>query len=500
MIIAEAGQATISPRSATARAEFERQFVALYKAAGSPPLRTLAASARQRAHSVKNSQHVGPVSAQRISDWKSGRNVPARFEVLLPVLLVLIDHIRRRKERIQPDLVSLKAWKALWEHAQPAKTRRSSAAAGSPFRGAAHYTHADRADFTGRDRAVQDVIALVDAATNATGSERLVALIGATGAGKTSLLEAGLAPALRSSGTWRWSVLTTQFGDDPVGSLEAVTARSVQLHREAAEHPAGDRSARQLVIIDGFEIFTSPRLARETQLAVLRLLLSLTEVAVVMLSLRADGAAGCREFPVLADTLACRGYQLGALDLDELRTVITEPARRHGIKIEPGVEELLLTAIVGSITARRRRGPGEGSALSILSVTMHAIWSEREPTRLTVASYRRVGGVEGVLHRAADTVWEELSVTERPHAKRIILALISVRRDADETRRRVPHAELHDIIGESSVRAAVLDKLVQSRLVTIAADHACLSHDLILTWPRLTEWLDAELPAVAIAG
>ncbi|MFE7743024.1 hypothetical protein [Nocardia sp. NPDC057455] len=486
MVVAAASQEVLIAGGASPRAKFERQFVALYAAAGSPSLRALAASAQQRAQSV-NAQHAGPVSAQRISDWKAGRNVPARFETLLPVLLVLIDRVRRRRAEIRSDLVSLRLWKTLWEHAKPATMRRAAAAAGSPFRGAAHYTGADTAFFTGRDRAIREVTALVDAAADARGHQRLLALVGATGTGKTSLLEAGLAPALRSSTTSRWEVRTTRLGDDAVGSLEAAIAESARRGRSAGD--------RQLVIIDGFEWFTAPCRDDETQASVVRLLLSLTEVAVVLISLRADGVVGCRRFPVLADTLARRSYLLAAMDLDELRTVITEPPRRHGIKVEPGVEELLLTAIVGGIHRRRRRV--EASTLSILSATMHAIWQEREATRLTVAGYRRVGGVEGVLHEAAESVWAELSARQRSHAKRLILSLVSVRRDADEARRRVSYPELSCLMSGSADRAAVLERLIESRLVTIAADHVCLSHDLVLAWPRLTEWLEAGRPAAA---
>lgn len=428
---------------------------------------------------MTNAKHGGPVSAQRISDWKAGRNVPARFESLLPVLLVLIDRARRRSDAIRPELVNLRLWKTLWEHAQPVTIRKASTAGESPFRGVAHYTGADSEFFTGRDRAVRDVTALVDAAAKARGHRRLVALVGAAGTGKTSLLEAGVTPALMSSTTAPWEVLTTRLDDDAVAALEATLAGAQRL-----------LGGRHLVIIDGFEMFASSCLDHETRVSIVRLLLSLTEVAVVLLSVRADGVAGCGRFPELADTLARRSYLLDAMDLDELRTVITEPPKRHGIKVEPGIEELLLTAIVGSITHPRRRNV-EASTLSILSVTMHAIWQEREATRLSVAGYRRIGGVEGVLHDAAESVWKELAPSQRSHAKRLILGLVSVRRDTDETRRRVSHAELSCLVGNSPAPAAVLDRLVRARLISVADDHVCLSHDLLLTWPRLMEWLEA---------
>lgn len=94
-----------------ARREFAESFAELHRRAGSPPLRGVASAARERAHAGKYGG--SPVSAQRISDWKAGRNVPANFDTLRPVLLVLSDRARRRDER-RADLLDVRSWRRLW--------------------------------------------------------------------------------------------------------------------------------------------------------------------------------------------------------------------------------------------------------------------------------------------------------------------------------------------------------------------------------------------------
>ncbi|WP_307188852.1 VOC family protein [Nocardia anaemiae] len=110
-------------RSGAARQEFAQSFASLYEMAGSPSLRVVASSARGR---VSPETPIS-VSAQRISDWKAGRNVPARFEALKPVLLVLCERARRRGP-VASRLLDLRAWRLLWRAAQrPREGRRAEA-------------------------------------------------------------------------------------------------------------------------------------------------------------------------------------------------------------------------------------------------------------------------------------------------------------------------------------------------------------------------------------
>lgn len=104
-----------------ARQEFAHQFGSLYEAGGSPPLRLLATAARQRRQIIRGAAAPAPASAQRISDWKSGRNVPYRFESLVPVLVVLVERARRRGNTSGVEM-SVRGWKQIWERARDSKS------------------------------------------------------------------------------------------------------------------------------------------------------------------------------------------------------------------------------------------------------------------------------------------------------------------------------------------------------------------------------------------
>ncbi|MFQ6397844.1 ATP-binding protein [Nocardia sp. KC 131] len=470
------------------RQDFALRFNALYAAGGGPPLRLLASAARKRAHVVRGTAQPVPVSvsAQRISDWKAGRNVPSRFEALLPVLLVLVDAARRRGQVSRVELVNLRLWKQLWGQAHASRPRRTTLNVTCPFPGAAPYSRSDRAEFTGRDDAIGHLVRLVGNAAVGKGPERLVALTGAARVGKSSLLQAGLVPVLEARS---WTVQTVVFGIDPVRPLAEALGRL-----ESADPLDG---GSRLLVIDQFERFFSARMDDDARKVLLTLIERLTAVSVVLISLRSSCLASCSDYPLLGDMAEHRGYLLEAMRSDDLRTVVTEPARRHGIKVEAGLEELLLAAIgrVRGDGARIRSEPGE---LLILSRALHAMWGQREGVRLTVSGYRKAGGVEGVVHTAATNMWDRFTSPERAIARRVLLALVSVRGDAADTRRRVPHRELARLAGSEPIGVTVLDTLVDEGMIIVGVDDAHLSHDLILTWPPLAEWVDRERPAMLV--
>ncbi|GAB2640252.1 hypothetical protein GCM10027088_15470 [Nocardia goodfellowii] len=345
------------------------------------------------------------------------------------------------------------------------------------------------------------MVALVHKSSTAVGVERLIGLVGATGSGKTSLLEAGLAPALESSRGREWTVLSVCLGLDPVQSVSDTVSPWSALSR--ANTPASDTDSsagdRRLLIIDGFEVFFSPLLTDETRETMLRLLVNLTEVAVVLISVSSDCRTACASYPILADALAHRSYALEPMDSDELRSVISEPPRQVGVKVESGLEEVLLTLILGS-RVRRLSGRHQNSDVALISMTMDAMWPQREGLRLTIAGFRRIGGIEGVLHQAADACWSDLSSAQQHCAKRLILNLVSIRADSDDARRRFPCGQLGQILGSTAAATVTLKILLRARLITMADDEVYLSHDLMLTWPRLTTWLEDERTALQPAS
>ncbi|MFB7931882.1 hypothetical protein ACFC4C_22555 [Streptomyces sp. NPDC056039] len=189
-----------------ARTAFAERLALLYKEAGNPPLKRVS-EAVVRLQRVDERGRPVRVSSQRISDWRRARNVPAQFAALAAVLLVLIPEARRsRPTPVSPGLYDLGQWQRLWEQAvadpvgerpeaSPAEEPDPPAPGGvCPYRGLASYRREDARWFFGRERSTEAIVAQLGSVADAGG---LVMLVGASGAGKSSLLNAGLVPALR---------------------------------------------------------------------------------------------------------------------------------------------------------------------------------------------------------------------------------------------------------------------------------------------------------------
>ncbi|MDX2604101.1 hypothetical protein PV330_29330 [Streptomyces caniscabiei] len=237
-----------------ARTAFAERLALLYKEAGNPPLKSVSESV-VRLQRVDERGRPVRVSAQRISDWRRARNVPAQFAALAAVLQVLIPEARRaRPVPVTKGLYEMAQWQRLWERAlaDPAGERPADSASGTaagpsgavpdeqapgegsplpggvcPYRGLASYRQQDARWFFGRERSTDALVELLRAAGRTGG---LVMLVGASGAGKSSLLHAGLVPALRdgaldaggagsAGGRRGGEVLQLVPGADPVGEL-----------------------------------------------------------------------------------------------------------------------------------------------------------------------------------------------------------------------------------------------------------------------------------------
>ncbi|MFD9393854.1 AAA family ATPase [Streptomyces sp. NPDC060000] len=197
-----------------ARTAFAERLALLYKEAGNPPLKRVSETVA-RLQRVDERGRPVRVSTQRISDWRRARNVPAQFAALAAVLHVLIPEARRaRPAPVSAGLYDVVQWQRLWERAvadpvvgevpvasvqeegeRPAAEAQGVPGGVCPYRGLASYREQDAQWFFGRERSTE---ALVAQLRSAEGSGGLVMLVGASGAGKSSLLSAGLVPALQN--------------------------------------------------------------------------------------------------------------------------------------------------------------------------------------------------------------------------------------------------------------------------------------------------------------
>ncbi|MBY8861638.1 hypothetical protein K7711_34540 [Nocardia sp. CA2R105] len=495
-----AGRGRLRP---SPRTQFSERFVELFEAAGNPTLRRVAAASGARMRAARASGQPGGVPVQRISDWKAGRNVPAKFETLLPVLLTLIDEARKSSRPVRPALLDVREWQRLWTASNEWDPNSDAADVVCPYLGLSAYRAEDAEVFFGRTRPTTELAELVRTTTE-SGDGGMVLLVGASGAGKSSLLQAGLIPALADP-VREWAVATMTPGDDPVAALLSAITDSGGNDPGETDSDTADpiasaleqwgRGRRRLLVVDQLEeLFTLCRdeFRRETFLSILENLAirGESDTTAVVLAVRADFYARCLDEPVLEDALKHRSYLLGPMRLDELAEALTKPAEVAGYKLESGLDELVISELCGLGGGGDRRSYDPG-ALPLVSHVMEAVWQRREGSRLTIDGYRSAGGVLGSVSATAEKAWAQLTDFQQGVGKQVLLGLVAVGDDSRDTRRKVSRAEL--LRQTVDAADAALDALARTRLITLEADIAYLTHEIVLdAWPRLRSWIDAD--------
>ena len=378
-----------------------------------------------------------------------------------------------------------------------------------PYKGLNFFDENDADLFVGREaltsRLTQRVLAL--ASPKLPPGSHFLAIVGASGSGKSSLVRAGLIPSLRwnqKAADWQIHVLTPTAR--PLESLAseltgessfAATAglmddlarepRSLQLF--ARERARSHKSPRILLVVDQFEeLFALCRSEPERKAFIDNLLTAASEAdgpALVLLTLRADFYDHCAAYPRLREALAEHQEYIGSMNRDELRRVIEEPAQRGHWELEPGLVELLLQD-VGE----------EPGALPLLSHALLETWERRRGRAMTLGGYISAGGVRGAIAETAEAVFtDQFTPEQQAIARRIFLQLTELGDEmaAGNTRRRAGLSELIVNPDEADVTQAVLDSLANARLIAMSEDSVEVAHEaLIREWPRLRLWLQDD--------
>ncbi|WP_067670021.1 ATP-binding protein [Nocardia miyunensis] len=471
----------------SARSEFARRLSALHRAAGAPSLRNVAMLAQLRAKEAGETRSA-LASAQRISDWLSGRNVPARFESLLPVLQVLGARAKRRTGNAG-EAVNTRAWRMLWTAARSSPADATGATTQRPYP-VGDYTEQHEAIFFGRRRALTTLLTMVRMSATPQRRADVIVLTGASGVGKTSLLRAALVPALRSEGG-RWAVTILTAGRDPLATSARTFGDTADLavggpDLEVVRQWAGE--ARPVLIVDQFEQLYRPEIDPTERAALLIWLKQVSTIGTVLISIRSDDLVSCAQYPWLADAVQHNSFTLNPMLRPELTSVIVGPVRSCGAAVDPGVVDLLLTALDPDRPSLDRTvsSPGE---LAVLSATMRSLWAAHTGERIDVAAYRKVGGPAGEIARIAEHRWAELTPDEQVDARQLLLALIAVHRDGSYSRRRIPTADLLRIAARTGSGRDLVDRLIRTRLIVVEVRHADLLHDTLLSWDRLRGWI-----------
>ncbi|GIH23908.1 hypothetical protein Aph01nite_22180 [Acrocarpospora phusangensis] len=209
--------------------------------------------------------------------------------------------------------------------------------------------------------------------------------------------------------------------------------------------------------------------------------------AVVVLGLRSDFYTPCADHPWLRAALETGQILVGPMSEAQVREAILFPARDVGLRAEAGLAELLLRdlGLPGGYQAGR---------LPLLAHALRATWQQRHGQTLTVAGYRATGGIHHAVSATAERLYTGLDAAGQRAARALFLRLARIGDDADDTRRRMPRAELLEASGPSSAEVtAVIDAFTRGRLLTHHQDTVEITHEALLhAWPRLRQWIDAD--------
>lgn len=433
---------------------------------------------------------------------------------------------------------------------QPPPEERSDAHC--PYRGLSAFTAQDAGWFFGRERVTA---ALVERVFERIGSGPLL-LVAPSGAGKSSLLNAGLVPALRRSGGFpmpgadEWPVVMFTPTAQPLRELLDCTAKVVgsdlgldagqlcdrpealleAVHRlsggrvpdgpgAADGRPArepGDRRpppVRPVLIVDQFEELFTLCPDEDERRAFVRVLTAVAtsrprstgyDAAVVVIGVRADFAGRCLDLPEPASLFTEGLFVLPPMSVAEMREAITRPARLAGVTLEPGLVQLLLRDAglrdeTGAVGAGHTPERAPSGALPLVSHALMATWQRREGATLTVAGYEDTGGIQGAVARTAEDVFARLYPAEQRTIRRILVRLVHVADGTGATRRRMSRTALLEQLADADGAAAALDAFVRARLITMDSDTVEITHEALLhAWPRLHGWIHADRAGLLI--
>ena len=269
------------------------------------------------------------------------------------------------------------------------------------------------------------------------------------------------------------------------GEVEGVErARILTPGAEPRLEATGD--PRELVVVDQFEELYTLCEDPARRDAFIDGLLALPSPVVI--GVRADLYGRLSDHAELARAVADNQILLGAMGDEELERAITEPARVAGLRLEPGLVELILRDVA--------REPG---ALPLLSHALRVTWEQRDGRTLTVEGYRASGGVASAIAQTADSVVEAVPPDRQGLMRNLFLRLTELGEGIEDTRRRVAVEELVPEGASPEEVQALLDRLAEARLVTLGEGTAEVAHEvLIREWPTLRAWLEEDRAGIRL--
>jgi hypothetical protein len=373
----------------------------------------------------------------------------------------------------------------------------------SPYRGLLHFREEDAPFFFGR-------ISTVDRLVNAVQRQSFVAIVGASGSGKSSVVRAGLVPRLRSDRRTAWETIILVPTDQPLKALSRALVpmlepmmSEVDCLAEAAKlsdhlragticlydiverilenQPGTDRL---LIVVDQFEELYTLTTDEETRRRFLDELLAASSRASskanVTLTLRVDFVGRALAYRSLSDRLQDAQINLGPMNREELECAVREPAKKIHLEFEPGLVQRILIDV----------GDEPGN-LPLLEFVLKELWENRRGRLLLNETYDSIGGLQGAVATKADDLFKGLSLAEQKILQLVFLRIVRPSEIGEDTRRRAAFAELPPEGEELVVKLANELLLVTNQ--SASGQTVEVAHEaLISNWGRLRAWVNED--------
>ncbi|MGH8002846.1 MAG: CHAT domain-containing protein [Brasilonema sp.] len=391
-----------------------------------------------------------------------------------------------------------------------------------PYRGLFAFREEDAHLFFGREQFTQNLV---------TASKRkpLVAVLGSSGSGQSSVVFAGLVPQLRQDSYLDYQIVSFRPGHNPIEALAGAFASSIgealrdfhirdninkdinlrnqnpkltarrliELELEIALRQDNkvlykiiesfvqqNPKTRLVLIADQFEeLYTL--CSEEERRGVLDALLNAVRLApafTLVLTLRADFYGYALSYRPFSDALQGAVLNLGPMNREELRAAIKNPAQQMQVKLEKELTNKLINAV-----------DDQSGRLPLLEFALTQLWSKQTDGWLTHQSYNEIGGVEEALASHAETVYAQLSEVDRNRAQQVFMQLVRLGEGVEVTRRLATRDEVKSENWDLVRRLADARLVVTNRNESSGEETVEIVHEaLIRSWGRLERWIQVD--------